>query len=371
LQADLCSSYPLARAGGHRTVHSLLLQLSHTSNFQSDFQCMALIPRRGLGSQLPDYDPRLADFEALGVRGVRLPADRWIFDCGYPVHAVDRVEEVFPSLLDSFGPDVVWSNCFASIPLLLEACRAGAGAVWYLHDRRPRPDHLRCALDAGVQLVAVSRFIADRAARESGGNCDVVYPLVNETDYIAAPAAEQYVTFINPRAVKGYEVFLGLPPLLPEVQFLVVEAWPLGDERADVERRLAGFNNVRFLRQVADVREIYQKTRVLLVPSIVEEGGPRVIREAQLNGIPVLGSPRGGIPEMVGEGGHIVADYLDPASWAEEIRVLLDEPDVYAAMSARARANAWREELRTETIVERFAGICRSAAKSRIGALPA
>jgi glycosyltransferase involved in cell wall biosynthesis len=367
LQADLCSSYPLARAGGHRTVHSLLLQLSQMANFQS----MALIPRRGIGSQLPDYDPRLADFEALGIREVRLAADRWIFDCGYPVHAVDRVENVFPNLLDSFGPDVVWSNCFASMPLLLEACRAGVGAVWYLHDRRPRPDHLRCARDAGVQLVAVSRFIADRAARESGSICEVVYPVVNETDYITTPAAEQYVTFINPRPVKGYEVFLGIPPLLPEVQFLVVEAWPLGDDRATVERQLAGFGNVRFQRQVADVREIYKKTRVLLVPSVVEEGGPRIVREAQLNGIPVLGSPRGGIPEMVGDGGHIVADYLDPASWAEEIRVLLAEPGRHPALSAGARANAWREELRTETIVEQFRAICLSAAKSRIGALSA
>ena len=29
-----------------------------------------------MGSQLPEYDPRLADFEALGIPGVRAEADR-------------------------------------------------------------------------------------------------------------------------------------------------------------------------------------------------------------------------------------------------------------------------------------------------------
>ncbi len=367
LQADLCSSYPMARAGGHRTCHSLLLQLSRIS----DFKTVGLIPRRGMGSRLPDYDPRLIDFESLGIREVRLAADRWIFDVGYPLHAVDRVEESFSAMLEEFAPDVVWSNCFVSLPLLLQACQAEVGGIWYLHDRRPRTDDLKRALDAGIRLVAVSHFIADRAARDSGGTCDVVFPLINENDYVTAPTSEQYVTFINPRPVKGYEVFLGIPPLLPEVQFLVVEAWPLGEERARVSQQLSALGNVQFQHQLPDVRQVYEKTRLLLVPSVVEEGGPRVIREAQLNGIPVLGSPLGGIPEMVGHGGHIVEDHLKPESWAEAIRVLLAESDYYADLSRKARANAWREDLRTETIVQRFGAICRSAAKSQMRAVEA
>ena len=94
---------------------------------------------------------------------------------------------------------------------------------------------------------------------------------------------------------------------------------PLGAERETVEAQLALFPNVRFVRRLADTREIYARTRILLVPSVVEEGGPRVIREAQLNRIPVLGSARGGVPEMVGDGGLIIADYEDAGAWAAAI----------------------------------------------------
>ena len=76
--------------------------------------------------------------------------------------------------------------------------------------------------------------------------------------------------------------------------------------------RAAGLDNVSFLRQVADAREISRQTRLLLVPSVVEEGGPRVVREAQLSGIPVLGSPRGNVPDMLGEGGDVIEDYKNP-----------------------------------------------------------
>jgi glycosyltransferase involved in cell wall biosynthesis len=357
LQCDLASSYPLARAGGHRTVHSLLLHLSH----EAGIDCMSLYPRRGLGSVFSQYDPKLTDFQALGIRGVDVAPDRWSFDCGYPVWSVDRVEDYFGRCLDEFRPDVVWSNSFLSLPVLETARKRGLAAIWYVHDCRPEAKDLRKAAKLGIGVLAVSNFIRDRIARVSGHRCDVVYPLVTESDYIVERASPDCVTFINPRPVKGYDIFLSLVPLLPEVRFLVLEAWPLGPELAEVEARLDAFPNVEFVRQLADPREVYARTRLLLVPSVVEEGGPRVIREAQLNGIPVLGSPRGGVPEMIGDAGRIVAEYEVPAAWARAIRELLGDRDHYQHISRAALLNAHRDELTTSGILRRFAAALSGA----------
>ena len=51
---------------------------------------------------------------------------------------------------------------------------------------------------------------------------------------------------------------------------------------------------------------VYARARVLLVPSLWWESGPRVIVEALSNGIPVIGSSSGGVPEVIGDGGIIL-----------------------------------------------------------------
>ena len=51
---------------------------------------------------------------------------------------------------------------------------------------------------------------------------------------------------------------------------------------------------------------VYARARVLLVPSLWWESGPRVIVEALANGIPVIGSSSGGVPEVIGDGGIIL-----------------------------------------------------------------
>ena len=358
LQADLSASYPMARAGGHRTVHSLLKHLASDPGTE----CLALVARRGLGATLTTYDPRLADFDALGVRGVVVGRDRWVFDCGYPIWAVDRVEDVFAEAIDTFQPDVVWSNSFLSLPILLRARRLGLAAVWYIHDGRTDAVHLREAIGAGVAMAAVSRFLADKVRQQSGCECETIYPLINEDDYVVERDEGGYVTLINPRPVKGFDTFLELVPLLPEVEFLVVESWPLGDGLAEVRGRLDQMGNCAIPSATAG--------RACDLPADPVAAGPlgrggsavRVVREAQLSGIPVLGSRRGGIPEMLGDPAVVIDDYENPHAWAGTIRAVLGDQSRYTALSDLAARSARREELTTGQIVRRFAELCRRAA---------
>jgi glycosyltransferase involved in cell wall biosynthesis len=108
---------------------------------------------------------------------------------------------------------------------------------------------------------------------------------------------------------------------------------------AALEQQLTGAPNVRFLRRVSDMRQIYRQTKLLLVPSVWEEGFGMVAVEAQSCRIPVVASVRGGLPESVGEGGLLVDDYLDADSWVDAI-ANVQNAGRYPAFATRAARHA-------------------------------
>jgi glycosyltransferase involved in cell wall biosynthesis len=78
---------------------------------------------------------------------------------------------------------------------------------------------------------------------------------------------------------------------------------------------------------------------VLLVPSIVREGLPRVAVEAMMCAIPVLASGYGVRAEVIGAGGIMVEDYSNPSAWVDALGQL-DDPSRYEALSEAALAHA-------------------------------
>ncbi|HDL85948.1 MAG TPA: glycosyltransferase, partial [Candidatus Acetothermia bacterium] len=86
---------------------------------------------------------------------------------------------------------------------------------------------------------------------------------------------------------------------LPESTLLVA-----GSGKADYERGLRAKVDdecVRFLGRVAP-REFFPRVDVVVVPSLCNDNFPGVIFEALAFGKPVIGSRRGGIPEMIRDG---------------------------------------------------------------------
>ncbi|MEM7352909.1 MAG: glycosyltransferase [Acidobacteriota bacterium] len=356
LYLDAYSSYPLARAGGHRSGHSLLARVAQ----RDDWHCMTLMPKRGRGALLPAYDPKVSDFAALGIRSFHRQSKHWIFDCGYPVWAVDEVQDSLEEVFERYQPDLVYCQSPEVLPLLREARQRQLAAIWYIRDTRPRAEDLRTADRLGVQLIALSRFARDRIHDIAGVEAEVLHSLIEPEHYQVEPASDGRITLINPIAMKGFELFVELAAQLPQLPFLAVEAWPLGDDLERVLERLEPLPNVHFLEQQADMRQVYRQTRLLLVPSIVEEGGPRVAREAQLSGIPVVGSARGAIAEHTGAGG-IILESDDPRAWAEVVQTLWTHAERYAALKERAWHNARREEFTVSFQIRRFVEICALA----------
>ena len=89
----------------------------------------------------------------------------------------------------------------------------------------------------------------------------------------------------------------------PDIPILVVESLAGKDVLAQIGLDLSGLPNLHWMAATPDPREFYRLTKFVLMPSLWNEVFPLVPAEAMLNGIPIIASNRGGLPETVGEGG--------------------------------------------------------------------
>ena len=108
--------------------------------------------------------------------------------------------------------------------------------------------------------------------------------------------------------------------------------------------------NVKYLRNTTNMNSFYGEISLLLVPSLIPEGYPRVIMEAAFNGIPTIANRIGGIPEVIGSSG-ILIEMESPDKMVEKYKLaivdLLNNQEKYKEYSnkALARAEIYRTEM--------------------------
>ena len=340
LYASQRPPYPYFQGGAARSAHRLLLALAQDQGAA----CMA-VGSAGYAVS-PWALPPLADHAALGVRGVAgapvaggQPGSQTVLDCGYPVRLLADFAGDLPQLLRDWRPDVVWAQLDGARQVLGVARAQGVPGVLYVRDAEDDPRELRATAALGCHVVCGSAFLADKVARVIGRPAAVVHP-TSDWCFGTQGDPKGCITMVNPHAVKGLDTFLEVARRLPQQRFLLQEAWKLGDAAlAALQARLAALPNVRFAHRVPDVRQVYAQTRVLVVPSVWEEGFGRVAVEAQSCGIPVIASARGGLAEAVGEGGVLIDDYRNADAWVAAIAAVTADDGVWRAASARALAS--------------------------------
>ena len=178
-----------------------------------------------------------------------------------------------------------------------------------------------------------------------------------------------HITFVNPIPLKGLEIALRVAQLLPHRRFVFVEAWNLpGPQRKALDRELSELPNVTFRPRSVGLADVYRSTAVLLVPSQCPEAFSRVVLEACANGIPVLASRVGGVPEAMGQSGVLLAAGDEPEHWAQAIEEILGDRSRFASLAASALANAQRAEFQLPWVAAeylRLAGRATDAAAAR------
>ena len=298
--------------------------------------------------------PEASNYSSLGIRGIEHGDGHSIIDCGYQVHIVRDFSKTFAAFLQDFKPDVVWAQLEGAREILTIAHEMGIQGLLYIHDAEFDSDELRATAKLDCHIVCSSRFLANKIFKTVGRPAQVIYPASTlYFDTVGDPGG--YITMINPFRVKGIDTFFEIAKRLPEEKFLLLESWKLNEKMlGDLQARLAGAPNIRFERRVADMRTLYRQTKLLLAPSIWEEGFGMVAPEAQSCRIPVIASARGGLPESVGDGGILIEDYRNIDVWVDTVIKVIREPELYRTLSLKAYAHADSAKFKPEQLARRF-----------------
>ena len=272
---------------------------------------------------------------------------------GVEVHTVTNqpgLRQFFSEQIAASRPDVIIASTDDPAQLLLEpALRADSPRVVYLaratlalpfgpdcaFPSAARTDMLRRA----AAVVGVSQYVADYIRRESG--IEAVYTPISLLD--AGPYEplgrfeNEFVTLVNPCAVKGISIFLALAERMPHVRFAAVPLWGTNvEDRRALERHA----NISILPPVDSIDQLLARTRVLVVPSLWAEARSRIIVEAMLHGVPVIASNVGGIPEA-----KLGVDYLLPVQPIAKYQERVDDQMVPVADVPAQDIGPWYDAL--------------------------
>jgi glycosyltransferase involved in cell wall biosynthesis len=212
-------------------------------------------------------------------------------------------------------------------------------------------------------ILTATQFVTDRYRQTLGIHSTPIPLAIDPQDVLAEKHERIFLTAINPTPEKGLLFLIRLLDELatrrPDIPALIIES------RGNAGQLLAAAHhfNINLARHeslmlspgVAQPKDIYAVTRLLLVPSLWEEPAGRVAVEAMLNGIPPLVPNRGGLPETVGSGGLIlpIPPHITPHTqslptvdditpWLETILQLTDDETLYQHHCNAARLAAAR-----------------------------
>lgn len=271
---------------------------------------------------------------------------------------------LFERVLETFQPDVLltYGGGQTGWEMMKLARQRGVRVVFTLRNFSYRDARFFKNVDA---ILVPSEFSAAHYRKILGRDCTAIPSPIDWSRIRCEPNAEErrFATFVNPQPVKGVTVFariaLELGKRRPDIPLLVVEGRGQTDWLSRLPVDLSELENLHVMANTPDARDFYRVTRVMLMPSLWNESFGRVAAESSINGIPVLASNRGALPELLAESGFLfeIPSRYTPktaacptaeeiAPWIEKIIRLWDDEEFYEEQSRAARwaANAFDPE---------------------------
>jgi surfactin synthase thioesterase subunit/glycosyltransferase involved in cell wall biosynthesis len=260
-----------------------------------------------------------------------------------------RWRAFFAAQMEEFQPDVIVTSTDDPAQLLFDLAVKSPSRVVYLVRATiavpfgPESSSVSAERTAKLQqadlTVGVSHYVAGYCRREGGLEAVHVPISLLEpgTPPLVARFDSPYVTFVNPCAVKGIDIFLALADRLPQQRFAAVPTW--GTTAAD-RAAMAARPNIDILNPMDQIDQLLSRTRITLVPSVWAEARSRMIAESLSRGVPVMASDVGGIREAM-----LGVDYLLPVSPVEHYQPTVDEHMVPVAIVPPQNVDPWVDVL--------------------------
>ncbi len=181
--------------------------------------------------------------------------------------------------------------------------------------------------------IANSKFLASVYQYYWGIRPFVVYPFINVKKYQVSSHGNS-ILHVNPSINKGIDITLEIARELPHTNFIVVGPSP----NSSVQVQINSQPNISYLGYQQDMKEVYRKTRVVLVPSLWNEPFGRVPIEAGISGIPSITSNRGGLTEA-NSSNELVTDDLSPQSFLQALSKVYSQYDQYQRIAQKHAKN--------------------------------
>lgn len=318
-------------------------------------------PTRRIYEQLADLLARWADRPGAALLGAieRLPGRRTrkqtIDGRAHLVAAVPQ--NALARYSRSTRPDIVIGNSLERLSWRrIHASCANRGVPTALYVRETDSlGHLERGATPDL-LVANARSLQD-ALSEQGYDCAFVPSLV-DLSVTQTSTSRRVALVINPIRSRGADIVWQIAEAAPEIPIVAQESWNMAPaEREALASRVATMRNVELRARRPPGPELYGDARVLLVPYRVDNR-PRVILEAQANGIPVIAGDVPALREAIGPGGVVVA-LEDIDDWVAALRRVWADETFYTGLVDAARRHALRPEVDPESIVADFEDLIR------------
>ncbi len=260
---------------------------------------------------------------------------------GYLVVRAAAPKDVLPVVAATWNASViVVQSGTALAPMVVAALDTGRPTAVYLHNVELHQVRGTLVADPSLLYLANSHFTAQRWRALFGLDCAVVPPLVRADAYRTEGGGDR-ILYVNPSPMKGVELMFALAARCPDLPFLVQESWHVDPVfREHCLRRTARLGNIAWRPPAEDMRAVFAQARMLLMPSVWEESFGRTVVEAQINGLPVLASDRGALPQLVGEGGRVLDPHAPLDAWEAALRALYAH-DAPARAASQALGDAY------------------------------
>ena len=302
-------------------------------------------------------------------------------------HRVDLPAAVrLRRLLRDRPPDAVYAPrnstlavaLFASWGLRRHAIVAYRGTVGHVNRSdpaswiaylNPRVDAIVCVSEA-VRRYLRSVGVPERKLATVHKGHDpawYAYPSVPTRTELGLPEDAFVIGFTGSlRPVKGVEDLLSAAAVLPES--VPAHLALVGEVRVPRLREQADSLGLRgrvtFMGHCIDAARLARAFDVFVMPSTEREGLPRAVIEAMAQGVPVIVTDVGGMPELVEDGvSGLVVPPRHPAALAEAIVRLASAPALRQRMGDAARERI-RKRFHIETTIASMLDVLRKAAES-------
>ena len=207
----------------------------------------------------------------------------------------------------------------------------------------------RIALRAARAVICTSATTAGVLAADYGIPPERITVALPGTDAVSAgrartPAADGVVRLLSVGTVtprKGHDLLVEALARIADRRWTCIIAGSLDRDPAmvaEVRRRIAAHGlgeRIALVGEVADLADLYGQADVFVLPSRYEGYG-MAFAEALQQGLPVIGTATGAIPEVVPASAGILVPVDDPAALTAALGRLLSDPGARRRLAAGA-----------------------------------